>query len=258
MCHFKTFRSCSWEALPLTVKCSSSLYLRRLGWTCLPGHEQAINDELGLQLLLSQFCQFPEPLAQKTSPVARLFEDSTFTYAGLALWLHSSPHGLKMLALFFPTAKHSDISTPCSLTLILFKRTPIKLPSLFKENHPLSVHSTKSRVQGSRKLCFQTVSTMEQSHFHSSSHMHRRNPLLVWTQTSTTTTCVGHCKSAKLAHFHCWFFYSQMDLDQLTDIHVLCTLLQPSKVIQEPSASHLKTTPRRKWEFHRYEGFAEW
>lgn len=54
MCHFKTFGSCSWEALPMVVKCSSSLYLRRLGWTCLRGHEQAINDELGLQPLLSQ------------------------------------------------------------------------------------------------------------------------------------------------------------------------------------------------------------
>lgn len=59
-----------------------------------------------------QFYQFPKPLAQKTSPAARLYEDSTFTYSGLAFHLHSSPHGLKMLMLFFPTEKHSDDTHP--------------------------------------------------------------------------------------------------------------------------------------------------
>lgn len=168
------------------------------------------------------------------------------------------PMDWKCSHFFFQLWSTPMISTPCSLTFILFKRTPIHLPSLFKENCPLSVHSTKSRVHSCRKLCFQTVSIMGQSHFHSFSHVHRRKPLPVWMQTSTTAACVGHCKSAKLAHFHHEFFYSQMDLYQLTAMYVLCMLLQPCKVIQESSTAHLKTTPRRKWEFHRFEGFAEW
>lgn len=148
-----------------------------------------------------QFYQFPEPLAQKTSPAAMPYEDSTFTCSGLALCLHL-PMDWKCSHFFFQLWSTPMISTPCFLTFILFKRTPIHLPSLFKENCPLSVHSTKSRVHGCRKLCFQTVSIMGQSHFHSSSHVHRRKPLPVWMQTSTTAACVGHCKSAKLAHFH--------------------------------------------------------
>lgn len=54
-----------------------------------------------------QFYQFPKPLAQKTSPAARQYEDFTFTYSRFAFCLHSSPHGLKMLTVFCPTAKHS-------------------------------------------------------------------------------------------------------------------------------------------------------
>lgn len=63
-----------------------------------------------------QFYQFPKPLAQKTSPAARPYEDSTFTYSGLAFCLHSSPHGLKILTLFFSNAKHWW-STPLALLL---------------------------------------------------------------------------------------------------------------------------------------------
>lgn len=60
---------------------------------CPPGHEQATNDELGLQPLLShsQFYHFPGPLAQKTSPVARLYGAPTFPYSGMVLSPSISP-----------------------------------------------------------------------------------------------------------------------------------------------------------------------
>lgn len=104
-----------------------------------------------------QFYQFPKPLAQKTSPAARLYEDSTFTYSGLALLLSVSIHlhmDWKCSCSFFQLQSTLMIHSPCSLNFILFKRIPIQLLSLFKENYSLSVHSTKSRVPGSRKLCF--------------------------------------------------------------------------------------------------------
>jgi len=61
---------------------------------------------------LVQFYLFPGPLAQKTNLAARLYEAPAFTYPGLALSLHPSPHGLKTLALIFLTAKCSDDQHP--------------------------------------------------------------------------------------------------------------------------------------------------
>lgn len=148
---------------------------------------KAINDELGLQPLLSQ-SSFTSSRGHWQREQAwqhdcmKLLPSHILDLPSLSNYLSTDWRRLLSFSWLWSTLM---ISIPCFLIFSILRWTPIQLSSLsFPSTKPsVGVHCSHS---------------MGQSHFHSSPHTHRRKLLPMLKQSSTMITSVGHCKSEKL------------------------------------------------------------